>query len=134
MWASPISEAGPVMDGVFWACTFHLFRLRLGRALLPVEGDVCCAAPNDFVVPGFIDENWAFEGTFSLYNAPDGFEPPSAAAAVRRQGYYVFMAYSGPLAASPSLPEPLGRMNEGTVHPYSAASRKTSALQSTSQS
>jgi hypothetical protein len=43
--------------GDLFARTFHVFRLRLGRAFLPVLGDVCCAVPNDAVGPGFIDEN-----------------------------------------------------------------------------
>ncbi len=85
-----------------FACTFHLFRLRLGGAFLPVQGYVCCAVPDDAAIPDFIDENWSFEGAFDLTHAPDGFELTAAAAAVRREGYYVFVAYSGPLQRRPA--------------------------------
>jgi hypothetical protein len=90
------------MRVVFRSCTFPLFRFRLGGAFRPVEGEVCCAVPNDVAVPAFVDENWTFEGAFDVRSAPDGFDLPLAHAAIRKTGFHVFLARSGPVPSRPA--------------------------------
>ena len=66
-------------------CAYNLFRRRDQR-------EVVCAVPEDRVVPSFVQASaWEFSGTVAwLQPAPAGFDPKTAAAAVRFNGFYVF--------------------------------------------
>src|SRR4051794_6884896 len=78
---------------------YNLFRHKL----MP---DLFCAVPQDCPVPGFIEGSaWAFAGTLSERTlAPAGLDSETAAAGMRRSGFYLFQTHTtepGNSSASP---------------------------------
>ena len=66
--------------------SYNLFRLK-GR-----EG-MCCAVPEDYVIPTFLSgRRWSFGGRIDVAAGPVGFDGRAAATAVRFNGFYLFQS------------------------------------------
>jgi hypothetical protein len=67
--------------------SYNLFRLK-GRE------SMCCAVPEDHVVPAFLtDRRWSFGGRIDGAEALRGFDGRAAATGVRFNGFYLFQSF-----------------------------------------
>jgi hypothetical protein len=63
---------------------YNLFRNR-------DREDLCCAVPEDWVVPGFVtSQDWTFAGPVGAVAQPRGFNSRAAHEGARLNGFYVF--------------------------------------------
>ena len=69
---------------------YNLFRRKL-------KPDLCCAVPQDYPVPTFVDgEAWEYGGQLhDTGAAPSGFRREAAQTATRLTGFYLFRITRG---------------------------------------